>query len=109
MTNFDKINVKHENKFIRHDPNMLNSVYGTTNVEPYWVADMDFEVALPIRDELFRLAQRAHFAYEFNSQNVYKVMATLTGINVAITWYLNRKTCCKCPGYLQESPCLCEN
>ncbi|WP_281557814.1 aminotransferase class I/II-fold pyridoxal phosphate-dependent enzyme [Thalassomonas sp. RHCl1] len=60
---------------------MLNSVYGTTNVEPYWVADMDFEVATPIRDELLRLAQRAHFAYEFNSQDVLKAI---------VDWYQRR-------------------
>ena len=34
-------------KFIKHDSNMLKQVYGTADVTPYWIADMDFPIASP--------------------------------------------------------------
>lgn len=81
MFNFDKISKNYPNKFIRHDPDMLTSFYGTTDVTPYWVADMDFEIANPIQKELKRLAERARFAYEFDSQSVFQAI---------VNWYQRR-------------------
>ncbi len=41
-----------ENNFIKSQPDMLSSFYNSTDVFPYWVADMDFKVAKPISAEL---------------------------------------------------------
>ncbi|TQV87658.1 putative C-S lyase [Aliikangiella coralliicola] len=60
---------------------MLKSIFGATELEPYWVADMDFEVAEPIINELKRLAIRGRFAYEFDSQSVYSAI---------VNWYQRR-------------------
>lgn len=79
--NFDKISKNYTNKFIRHAPDMLTSFYGTTDVVPYWVADMDFEIAAPIQNELKRLAERARFAYEFDSKSVFQAI---------VNWYQRR-------------------
>ena len=59
----------------RHDSNMLNSVYGTDELEPYWVADMDFEVAPAITQAIKNLAERGRFAYEFNHQQVFQAIS----------------------------------
>lgn len=75
MLRFDKKNPTQVDKFIRHDPHFLKRIFGTEDVAPFWVADMDFAVADPIRDELTRLAERAQFAYEFDHKGVYSSIA----------------------------------
>jgi len=73
--NFDKKNTVTENSFIRNSGSMLNGIFGTTEVTPFWVADMDFTVANPIKEELQRLVDRGQFAYEFDSQNVFNAIS----------------------------------
>lgn len=79
--NFDQKPTGHSDHFIRHSPEMLNGIFGTTEVKPFWVADMDFAVAEPIRAELQRLVDRGQFAYEFNSKGVF---------NAISDWYQRR-------------------
>ena len=73
--NFDEKSRVTENDFIRNSKSMLNGIFGTTEVTPFWVADMDFKVADPIKEELQRLVDRGQFAYEFNSQGVFKAIS----------------------------------
>ncbi|PSW22084.1 putative C-S lyase [Photobacterium sanctipauli] len=63
------------NKFIKHDSNMLNQIYGTDDLVPYWVADMDFPIANPITNELARLVEREVYSYEFNSSNIFQAIS----------------------------------
>lgn len=63
------------NQFIRNSPGMLEGIFGTTDVTPFWVADMDFTVAEPVQAELQRLASRGQFAYEFNSDGVFQAIS----------------------------------
>ncbi|MCV3264049.1 hypothetical protein OGZ01_21530 [Vibrio harveyi] len=46
-----------KDKFIKHDSQMLNQVYGTDQVVPYWIADMDFPIAPPISQAMQQLVQ----------------------------------------------------
>ncbi len=64
-----------ENNFAKSNPNYLNSMFGTTDVMPLWIADMDFKVAEPISNELKRLVDRGIYAYEFNAQDVFSAIA----------------------------------
>ncbi|USE02306.1 PatB family C-S lyase [Vibrio sp. SCSIO 43133] len=64
-----------QNNFIKHDSAMLNQFYGTNDVIPYWVADMDFPIANPITQELQRLVEREVYAYEFDSSRVFSAIA----------------------------------
>ncbi len=75
MSLFDTAPAKSGDTFVRHDPNFLNMVFGTKEVTPLWVADMDFAVAAPIQEELLRLANRAQFSYEFNSKGVFTAIS----------------------------------
>ncbi|MEM7118881.1 MAG: PatB family C-S lyase [Chloroflexota bacterium] len=75
MYNFDTILNDSQNKFIRHDPRMLQGIFGADDVAPFWVADMEFPVAEPIAKELKRLADRAMFAYEFDARFVFRAIA----------------------------------
>ncbi|WP_211198652.1 MalY/PatB family protein [Ruegeria haliotis] len=76
MSPFDTAPAKTGDTFVRHDPNFLNMVFGTDEVTPLWVADMDFAIANPIQEELLRLANRGQFSYEFNSKGVFAAIST---------------------------------
>ena len=95
MTQFDKINTTRDIGFIRHDPQMLKAVYGTADLEPFWVADMDFQVAPAISNALRQLADRAHFAYEFNSKAVFQAQ---------VDWYRRRHNLKLQPDNLVQVP-----
>lgn len=73
--NFDEKRSVTKNSFVRNSEAMLNGIFGTTDVTPFWVADMDFPVANPIKEELQRLVDRGQFAYEFNSQGVFTAIS----------------------------------
>ena len=62
------------NNFAKSHPNYLKSMFGTTDVMPLWIADMDFKVAEPITNELQRLVTRGNFSYEFNASHVHKAL-----------------------------------
>ncbi|APP08696.1 MalY/PatB family protein [Vibrio harveyi] len=64
-----------KDKFIKHDSQMLNQVYGTDQVVPYWIADMDFPIASPISQAMQQLVSRETFSYEFDSKMVFQSIA----------------------------------
>ncbi|MDO6687289.1 MULTISPECIES: MalY/PatB family protein [unclassified Agarivorans] len=70
-----------ENSFIKNKAEMLNNFYGTSDVFPYWVADMDFQVAKPISQELQRIVERGVYSYEFNESAVFRALSA---------WYQKR-------------------
>jgi len=63
------------NKFIKHDSNMLQQIYGTEAVTPYWIADMDFPIASPITQAMQQLVSRESYSYEFDSKTVFESIA----------------------------------
>lgn len=75
MTAFNSASNYGEHAFIKSKPEMLESIYNTTDVFPYWVADMDFQVAEPITQELNRLVKRGVYSYEFNEQAVFEALS----------------------------------
>ncbi|MEM9439070.1 MAG: hypothetical protein AAGA73_01350 [Pseudomonadota bacterium] len=75
MSIFDAAPERTGDKFVRYDPKFLKMVFGTENMTPLWVADMDFAIADPIKEELQRLADRAHYAYEFDSEGVFSAIS----------------------------------
>ncbi|MFI3273206.1 MalY/PatB family protein [Vibrio sp.] len=75
MTAFKSTSSYGDNAFIKSKPQMLQNIYNTTDVFPYWVADMDFQVAEPITQELNRLVERGVYSYEFNEQGVFEALS----------------------------------
>ncbi|WP_109300977.1 MalY/PatB family protein [Aquimarina sp. AU474] len=73
MSQFDKIHTV-ENNFAKSNPNYLKGMFGTTDVMPLWIADMDFEIAKPIQESLQKLVARNIYAYEFDTENVFKAI-----------------------------------
>lgn len=72
MTSFNSASNYGENAFIKSKPQMLQGIYNTTDVFPYWVADMDFQVAEPITQELNRLVERGVYSMSFMSKRCLK-------------------------------------
>ena len=62
-------------KFIKHDSKMLNQVYGSDDVTPYWIADMAFPIATPITKAMQVLVNRETYSYEFDSETIFKEIA----------------------------------
>ncbi len=75
MSMFDTAPAKTGDTFVRHNPNYLKMFYGTDQVTPFWVADMDLPIADPIKDALRYVAERGQFAYEFNSEGIFAAIA----------------------------------
>lgn len=75
MSKFDVAPAKTGDTFVRHNPNYLKMFYGTDQVTPFWVADMDLPIADPIKDALKYVAERGQFAYEFNSEGIFSAIA----------------------------------
>lgn len=81
MSPFD---ISHENEkssFAKNNKSLLEHFFGTTNVTSFWIADMDYQIAQPITEELRRLVDRGVFAYEFAK----------TEVNSAISSWFNEK------------------
>lgn len=74
MNPFNIINEDYQHQFARQDPKMLKNMFGSEDLTPFWIADMDFRVAQPITDELKRLVERGIYAYEFATQDVYNAI-----------------------------------
>lgn len=81
MTLFDQLRDKEESYFVKSDSKVLKSMYGRGDLLPLWIADMDFQVAPQIINELQKVVSRGVFAYEFHPSDLYDVMAN---------WFLKR-------------------
>ncbi|MEW7292129.1 MalY/PatB family protein [Aquimarina sp. 2304DJ70-9] len=75
MNSFSTLHDNYEHHFAKSNPNMLKSMFGSTDLMPLWIADMDFKVAEPITAELKRLVDRGVYAYEFNTDEVFKAIS----------------------------------
>lgn len=74
MSSLDTIHTV-ENNFAKSNPNYLKSMFGATDVMPLWIADMDFEIAEPIKKAIQKLVTRNIYAYEFNTGKVFKAIS----------------------------------
>jgi len=83
---------------VRHNPNYLKMFYGTDQVTPFWVADMDLTIADPIKDALRYVADRGQFAYEFNSDGIFTAISAWFARRHDLT--LNPKNFVPFPGVL---------
>ncbi|WP_076414060.1 MalY/PatB family protein [Shewanella sp. UCD-KL12] len=75
MSSFNSTSTYGENSFIKSQPEMLNSFYNTSDLFPYWVADMDFQIAEPITQELERLVNRGVYSYEFKEKHIFSAIS----------------------------------
>ncbi len=81
MNTFNTTKSNSANRFVRNNEEVLLHYFGTREVNSFWIADMDFEIAKPITDELGRLVDRGVFAYEFST----------TELNLSISNWFNSR------------------
>jgi cystathionine beta-lyase len=53
-------------------PDTLESLFGKTDIEPMWVADMEFEIAKPIQESLIERISNSGFGYEYKPDSFFK-------------------------------------
>lgn len=52
-------------------PSTLDSLFGKTDIEPFWVADMEFEIAKPIQESLVQRISNSSFGYEYKPNSFF--------------------------------------
>ena len=49
----------------------LQALFGKTDIEPFWVADMEYEIAKPIQDSLIQRISNSSFGYEYKPDTFF--------------------------------------
>ena len=52
-------------------PQTLEALFGTSNIIPMWVADMEFQIAKPIQDALIERISNSGFGYEYKPESFF--------------------------------------
>ena len=55
----------------KSSPNTLESLFGTTEIIPMWVADMEFQTAEPIQEALLERIANSGFGYEYKPDSYF--------------------------------------
>ena len=73
MYNFDQIIDRRNTSCVKYD-NLVN-VFGSTDILPMWVADMDFQVSPEILDAARECCEKGVFGYTFRSDKAKQAFA----------------------------------
>lgn len=71
--NFDEVIDRSENYAAKFQEADLH--YGTNNVIPLWIADMDFKTAQPIIEAIHKRADQGIFGYTYRPEEYFKAIA----------------------------------
>ena len=74
MYNFDQIIDRRNTSCVKYD-NLVN-VFGSTDILPMWVADMDFKTAQPIIDALKEKAEEGIWGYTSRPDSYFKAICS---------------------------------
>ncbi len=55
----------------KNKPDTLQALFGTTEITPMWVADMDFEIAKPIQEALINRIRGSSLGYEYKPASFF--------------------------------------
>jgi len=91
--NFDRLIDRRGTDSVKHD--LLNRVFGTEDVLPMWVADMDFEVPECIRNAIRERVDHPVYGYTFRPERFYEIIAG---------WIIRRHRWNVDPGWISFSP-----
>ena len=70
--NFDEVIDRSSNRSSKYDERVKK--FGTADVIPLWVADMDFPVAEPVLEALKKRLEHPFFGYTFPGESVYQAV-----------------------------------
>lgn len=55
----------------KSNPKTLESLFGKNDIQPFWVADMEFQIAKPIQESLIERISNSGFGYEYKPDSFY--------------------------------------
>lgn len=88
--NFDKV-ISRQNTIARKW-DAMDEVYGTNNLLPMWVADMDFESPKEVIEAIRSRAEHGVFGYPFRKETYFEVIIDWQrrrhGFNVDMEWFV---------------------
>lgn len=70
MYHFDKVIDRTDTSSIKWDSDILLGNFGVTDSLPLWIADMDFEVAPPIKKALVKVAEHGIYGYSGTTKHM---------------------------------------
>jgi cystathionine beta-lyase len=91
---FDRVIDRYNTNSIKLD--YLQSVFGTDDVLPMWVADMDFEAPLPVSEALVTKAKHGIFGYSDGTESYYE--AVMGWMSRRHDWRIEKDWICFSPG-----------
>ena len=56
---------------IKSNPKTLEFLFGRTDIQPFWVADMEFQIAKSIQESLIELISDSGFGYEYKPESFF--------------------------------------
>ena len=92
--NFDEIIDRSNTNCEKYD--MREAIFGTNDLIPLWVADMDFRVAEPILNALRTRIEHKVFGYSFQSELYYQ--SIINWQKRRNNWNVEREWIAHCPG-----------
>ncbi|GGM37095.1 aminotransferase [Paraliobacillus quinghaiensis] len=69
---FDELPARKDTRSVKWD--MVKALYGTDDVQPMWVADMDLPIANPIKQALVDRAEHAIFGYTYTDKLLNQIV-----------------------------------
>lgn len=82
---------------VKRDNNFQKNYFGATDLLPFWVADMDFETTVEVKDALKTRVEKGIFAYEKNSNGLKQSI---------INWFSRRHNWEMDEKFLRTSPSI---
>jgi len=55
----------------KSNPKTLESLFGKTDIQPFWVADMEFQISKPIQESLKERISNSSFGYEYKPDSFF--------------------------------------
>lgn len=69
--NFDEVIERKNTPASKWNPNYLNSLFGSTDILPFWIADMDFKSPPALLEAIINKARHGILAYEYSTDSFY--------------------------------------
>ena len=76
--NFDQIIDRKNTNSAKWEPEVLEEMFGNSDVLPFWVADMDFKVAQPIEDAVVERAKHGIYGYAVRTDSYFDAVINWT-------------------------------
>ncbi len=100
MYNFDKIISREETSCVKYDSR--KEVFGTEDVLPMWVADMDFQSPPAVLEAARKLCDHGVFGYTFRSEG--SIQAFINWVAKRHNWQIKREWITSSPGIVTALP-----